>query len=144
MSFYSCLVLRPFCSYSFSYYISRVGSDLRKSKGINNALPYLIMRIFWLSACLLGCEHFIWFLLEFWKRRFDETKFLVRCEREVEVEDNSLNSWQECSYETFYQSLHAGCVCLNPLKPKGNNMSHLLQQSVTLHFVFMGFVRFSL
>jgi hypothetical protein len=33
---------------------------------------------------------------------------------------------------------------LNPLKPNGNFMSHLRQQSVTLHFVFMGFVWFSL
>jgi hypothetical protein len=28
----------------------------------------------------------------------------------------------------------------NLLKPNGNYMSHLLQQSVTLHFVFMDFV----
>jgi hypothetical protein len=28
----------------------------------------------------------------------------------------------------------------NPLKPSNNNMYHLLQQSVTLHYVFMGFV----
>jgi hypothetical protein len=26
---------------------------------------------------------------------------------------------------------------INPLKPSGNYMYHLLQQSVTLHFVFM-------
>jgi hypothetical protein len=29
---------------------------------------------------------------------------------------------------------------INPLKPNGNYMYHLLQQSVTLHFVFMGFI----
>jgi hypothetical protein len=33
---------------------------------------------------------------------------------------------------------------LNPLKPSGNYMSHLLQQSLPFHFLFMGFVRFSL
>jgi hypothetical protein len=32
---------------------------------------------------------------------------------------------------------------VNPLKPSGNYMYHLLWQSVTLHFVFMCFVRFS-
>jgi hypothetical protein len=32
----------------------------------------------------------------------------------------------------------------NHLKPNGYYVSHLLQQSVALHFVFMGFVWFSL
>jgi hypothetical protein len=31
-------------------------------------------------------------------------------------------------------------VVFNPLKPNGNYIFHLLQQSVTLYFVFMGFV----
>jgi hypothetical protein len=35
-------------------------------------------------------------------------------------------------------------IILNPLKPSGNYMYHLLQQSVTLHFVCMCFVWFSL
>jgi hypothetical protein len=29
---------------------------------------------------------------------------------------------------------------INPLKTRGNYMNHLLYQSLTLHFVFMGFV----
>jgi hypothetical protein len=29
---------------------------------------------------------------------------------------------------------------VKPLKPNGNYMSHLLQQSVNLHLVFVGFV----
>jgi hypothetical protein len=29
---------------------------------------------------------------------------------------------------------------INPLKLNGNYMSHLLQQSITLHFVFMCFL----
>jgi hypothetical protein len=33
---------------------------------------------------------------------------------------------------------------INPLKPNGNYMYHLFQQSETFHFVFMGFVWFSL
>jgi D-alanyl-lipoteichoic acid acyltransferase DltB (MBOAT superfamily) len=33
---------------------------------------------------------------------------------------------------------------INPLRPSGNYMNHLLWQSVVLHFVFTGFVRFSL
>jgi hypothetical protein len=33
---------------------------------------------------------------------------------------------------------------LNPLKPNGNYMYHLHFQSITLHFVFMGFAWFSL
>jgi hypothetical protein len=32
------------------------------------------------------------------------------------------------------------CKIFNPLKPSGNYMFHLLRHSVTLHFVFMGFV----
>jgi D-alanyl-lipoteichoic acid acyltransferase DltB (MBOAT superfamily) len=32
---------------------------------------------------------------------------------------------------------------LDPLKPNGNYMYQLLWPSATLHFVFMGFVRFS-
>jgi hypothetical protein len=32
----------------------------------------------------------------------------------------------------------------NPLKPSGDYMNHLLLQSVMLHFVFTGFVWFSL
>jgi hypothetical protein len=32
---------------------------------------------------------------------------------------------------------------VNPLKPRGNYMYHLLYRSVTLHFVFVGFVWFS-
>jgi D-alanyl-lipoteichoic acid acyltransferase DltB (MBOAT superfamily) len=32
---------------------------------------------------------------------------------------------------------------VNPLKPNANYVYHLLQQSATLHFVFMGFVWFS-
>jgi hypothetical protein len=32
---------------------------------------------------------------------------------------------------------------INPLNPDGNYMSHLLQQSVTLHCVLMDVVRFS-
>jgi hypothetical protein len=31
-------------------------------------------------------------------------------------------------------------LLFNPLKLSGNNMSHLLQQSINLHFVFMCFV----
>jgi hypothetical protein len=31
-------------------------------------------------------------------------------------------------------------VCVLYLNPNGNYMSHLHQQSVTLHFVFLGFV----
>jgi hypothetical protein len=33
---------------------------------------------------------------------------------------------------------------LNPLRPSGSYMNHLLWQSVMLHFVFIGFARFSL
>jgi hypothetical protein len=33
---------------------------------------------------------------------------------------------------------------VNPLRPSGNYMNHLLSQSVMLHFVFTGFVWFSL
>jgi hypothetical protein len=29
---------------------------------------------------------------------------------------------------------------INPLKPRGNYMYHLLYHSVTLHFIFVGFV----
>jgi hypothetical protein len=36
-----------------------------------------------------------------------------------------------------YQSKN---LLLNPLKPNGKYMSHLIQQSVTLHFVFVGFI----
>jgi hypothetical protein len=32
---------------------------------------------------------------------------------------------------------------LNPSKPRGNCIDHLLSESVTLHSVFMGFVWFS-
>jgi hypothetical protein len=38
------------------------------------------------------------------------------------------------------------CTCLyllNPLRPSGNYMNHMLWQSVMLHFVFIGFVSFS-
>jgi hypothetical protein len=33
---------------------------------------------------------------------------------------------------------------INSLKPSGNYTNHLLWQSVMLHFVFIGFARFSL
>jgi hypothetical protein len=32
---------------------------------------------------------------------------------------------------------------VNPLRPSGNYMNHLLSQSVMLHFVFIGFAWFS-
>lgn len=64
-SFLVRCLLRHSCSYSFSYYVSHVGSDLRKYKGTCNALPNLVMTIFWLSACLLRQRRFIRFLLEF-------------------------------------------------------------------------------
>jgi hypothetical protein len=35
---------------------------------------------------------------------------------------------------------HHYMIQFNPLKPSGNYMSHQLQQTVTLHFVFMRFV----
>jgi D-alanyl-lipoteichoic acid acyltransferase DltB (MBOAT superfamily) len=33
---------------------------------------------------------------------------------------------------------------VNPLRPSGNYMNHLFRQTVTLHFVFIGFEWFSL
>jgi hypothetical protein len=48
---------------------------------------------------------------------------------------------QAC-YEIF--SLLLVCVTLNPLRPNGNYMNHLLWQSVMLHFEFIGLVWFSL
>jgi serine/threonine protein kinase len=33
-------------------------------------------------------------------------------------------------------------ICINPLRPSGNYMNHLLWQSLMLHFVFIGFVWF--
>jgi hypothetical protein len=46
------------------------------------------------------------------------------------------------SVESFLKSLKnlsADNGYINPIMPNGNYMYHLLYQSVTLHFVFMGF-----
>jgi hypothetical protein len=38
------------------------------------------------------------------------------------------------------KSFHKSLNYINPLKPNGNYMCHQLQQSLTLHFVFIGFI----
>jgi hypothetical protein len=55
------------------------------------------------------------------------------------------NSLSHVGYPSnnLYHSLSFG-LSLYPLKTNGNDMYHLLQQSVTLYFVFMCFVWFSL
>jgi hypothetical protein len=55
--------------------------------------------------------------------------------------ESSLSCSQESARQIRTISSHC-CFQMkfNPLKLSGNYMYHLLQQSVTLHFVFMGFV----
>jgi hypothetical protein len=40
-------------------------------------------------------------------------------------------------------TIHKTAHPINHLKPNGNYMYHLFQQSINLHFVFTGFVGFS-
>jgi hypothetical protein len=51
-------------------------------------------------------------------------------------ENRNLNSGQDICF--FLGLLYD--EAFNPLKPSNNYMYHLLQQSITLHFVFMCFV----
>jgi hypothetical protein len=43
----------------------------------------------------------------------------------------------------FYLKMTYVVLPINPLKPSGDYMNHLLYQSVILHFIFMGLVWFS-
>jgi hypothetical protein len=55
--------------------------------------------------------------------------------------------WKLCRYVTSPRALQASSIALvfiHTLKPNGNCMYHLLQQPITLHFVFLGFMWFSI
>jgi hypothetical protein len=68
--------------------------------------------------------------------------------KDMEREDGQLQKLQLLTATilmTFFFQSHRPCpfcsyMYLNPLKPSGKYMSHQLQQSLTLHFVFVGFV----
>jgi hypothetical protein len=51
----------------------------------------------------------------------------------------AVRTWEDVLHFR-YQFLLEGFINSCLLKPNGNYMSHLPQQSVTLHFVLMGFV----
>jgi hypothetical protein len=53
-------------------------------------------------------------------------------------------SKQKAVYINIFCFFELLSIQLNPLRPSGNYMNHLLWQSVMLHFVFIGFVWFSL
>jgi hypothetical protein len=110
--------------------------------------PLLIFRITTLVYCLVtvvqmhAAAHFVYniTLLPYHHRLKWSTSFKI-CEC-----NDVLN---KCKTLVHIQFTNYGCESrswqlLNHLKPNGNYMSHLLQQSVTLHFVFMCSVCFSL
>jgi hypothetical protein len=54
--------------------------------------------------------------------------------------DEDFNTHRQSALEPVTHSHHP----VNPLRPSGNYMNHLILQSVMLHFVFIGFAWFSM
>jgi hypothetical protein len=65
-----------------------------------------------------------------------------KCNYTTEAWQETLNRC-ETSLNVYLLTMYSEAImCFNPLKPSGNYVYHLFYQTVTLHFVFMGFVWF--
>jgi hypothetical protein len=68
----------------------------------------------------------------------DQTSFLRN--RERLQRGNQTLDFQNYKLQIINYYYYFPKNTFKPSKPNGNYMSHLLQQSVALHFVFMGFI----